>query len=464
MGGFICRLRTIRTLVWYLQIASVAVACACGVASASETASPSLAPMLRRVVPTVVSIAVRGRVEDDESLILTPGRHAQASPSDLIPSQVSVTAGTGVITDAQNGYILTNNHVIEGATSIKVTIADGATYNAEVVGSDPQTDLAVIRIEATGLNEAQLGQSGSLQVGDYVVAIGTPFGLGKSVTFGIVSALGRTGFGLDSEEGYIQTDASINPGNSGGALVDLDGKVVGINTAILGPSGANIGIGFAVPIDTAKAIMRQLIEKGRIERGLLGVQVQDNSADFGRALGVEIATGALVSDVVAGAGGSKAGVMVGDVIAAVNGTPVATAGQLRARITALAPDTTVRLTVMRPEGKVEINATLSASLPEAQAENPEFVDGEGLLALVTLQTLDSASAAFGKVQGGVVMAISDSSAAAVAGLRPGDVITSVNRTKTTTPQMVVELTKAVKDLLLLGIFRDGHMSFLVIKR
>ncbi|MBB3394177.1 MULTISPECIES: trypsin-like peptidase domain-containing protein [unclassified Rhizobium] len=464
MGGLICRLRTIRALVWYLEIASIAVACGCGVASASETASPSLAPMLRRVVPTVVSIAVRGKVEDDESLILTPGRHAEASPSDLIPSQVSVTAGTGVITDAQNGYILTNNHVIEGATSIKVTIADGATYNAEVVGSDPQTDLAVIRIEATGLNEAQLGQSGSLQVGDYVVAIGTPFGLGKSVTFGIVSALGRTGLGLDSEEGYIQTDASINPGNSGGALVDLDGKVVGINTAILGPSGANIGMGFAVPIDTAKAIMRQLVAKGRIERGLLGVQVQDNSADFGRALGVEIATGALVSDVVSGAGGSKAGVMVGDVIAAVNGTPVSTAGQLRARITALAPDTTVRLTVMRPGGKVEINATLSASLPEAQAENPEFVDGEGLLALVTLQTLDSASDAFGKVQGGVVMAISDSSAAAAAGLRPGDVITSVNRTKTTTPQMVVELTKAVKDLLLLGIFRDGHMSFLVIKR
>lgn len=462
MRGFICRLRTIRALVWYLEIASVAVVC--GAASASEPASPSLAPMLRRVVPTVVSITVRGKHEDDESWILTPGRHAEGSPSDLIPSQASVTAGTGVITDAQNGYILTNNHVIEGATSIKVTIADGATYNAEVVGSDPQTDLAVIRIEAAGLNEAQLGQSGSLQVGDYVVAIGTPFGLGKSVTFGIVSALGRTGLGLDSEEGYIQTDASINPGNSGGALVDLDGKVVGINTAILGPSGANIGIGFAVPIDTAKAIMRQLIAKGRIERGLLGVQVQDNSADFGRALGVEIATGALVNDVVAGAGGSNAGVMVGDVIAAVNGTPVSTAGQLRARITALAPNTTVRLTVMRPEGEVEIHATLSASLPETQAENPEFVDGEGLLALVTLQTLDSASDAFGKVQGGVVMAISDSSVAAAAGLRPGDVITSVNRTKTPTPQMVVDLTKAVNELLLLGVFRDGHMSFLVIKR
>ncbi len=436
-------------------------------ADAGQSVTPSLAPMLSRVVPTIVSISVRGKSSDvqGDTLYLTPGAQNKSTPRQTAVAQISETAGTGVITDARNGYILTNNHVIEGATSLKVTIANGESYDAVAVGADAQTDLAVIRISAAGLSQAVLGDSASLKVGDYVVAIGTPYGLGKSVTFGIVSALDRSGLGLDSEEGFIQTDASLNPGNSGGALVDLEGKVVGINTAILGPSGANIGIGFAVPINTASAIMRQLVSHGEIRRGQLGVQVQDSSADFAKVLGVNISTGALVNEVRPQSPGAKAGIVVGDVIAAVDGLPISGSTQLRARVSALPPGTVVKLTILRRGGSVQVVATLAAAAAtEPPVETVDYVDGKGLLDLVTLQTLDAASDAFGKVQGAVISSISDSSPAAAAGLQPGDVITSVNQTNATTPQMVVELSKALTDLLLLGIFRDGHRSFLVVKR
>ncbi|WP_259131469.1 S1C family serine protease [Rhizobium sp. BK661] len=236
--------------------------------------------MISRVIPAIVSISVRGKSNDEQgdTFYLTPGVQNKSRPSDTSAGPVSELAGTGVIADAANGYILTNNHVIEGATSIKVTLASGETFDAAAIGVDVETDLAVIKIPVDGLSEAVFGNSSDLRVGDYVVAIGTPYGLGKSVTFGIVSALDRSGLGLDSQEGFIQTDASLNPGNSGGALVDLEGRVVGINTAILGPSGANIGIGFAVPINSASVIMRQLIAHGEIRRGQLGVQVQDNNS------------------------------------------------------------------------------------------------------------------------------------------------------------------------------------------
>ncbi|WP_431323116.1 trypsin-like peptidase domain-containing protein [Rhizobium sp. YTU87027] len=461
-GNFLCNLRRMAFAIGALGLTIGGP----GTADAGQSVTASLAPMLSRVIPTVVTISVRGKSNDeqDDTLYLTPGAQNKSSPSQTAVGQISETAGTGVITDARNGYILTNNHVIEGATSIKVTIASGESYDAVAVGADAQTDLAVIRIRAAGLSQAVLGDSGSLNVGDYVVAIGTPYGLGKSATFGIVSALDRSGLGLDLEEGFIQTDASLNPGNSGGALVDLEGKVVGINTAILGPSGANIGIGFAVPINTASAIMRQLVAHGEIRRGQLGVQVQDSSADFARALGVGASTGALVNEVRPRSPGAEAGIVVGDVITAVDGVPVSGSTQLRARISALPPETVVKLTLLRRSGSVQVVATLAAAVTEPPVEAVDYVDGKGLLDLVTLQTLDAASDAFGKVQGALISSISDNSPAAAAGLQPGDVITSVNQTNATTPQMVVELSKASTDLLLLGIFRDGRRSFLVVKR
>lgn len=432
-------------------------------AVARQAVTPSLAPMLSRVIPTIVSISVHGKSTDqqDDTLYLAPGAQNPAV------GQISETTGTGVITDAQNGYILTNNHVIEGATSIKATIASGETYDAAIVGTDAQTDLAVIEIKAAGLTQAVLGDSSSLKVGDYVVAIGTPYGLGKSATFGIVSALDRSGLGLNSEEGFIQTDASLNPGNSGGALVDLEGKVVGINTAILGPLGANIGIGFAVPINIATVIMRDLVAHGEIRRGQLGVQVQDSSADFARALGVHATTGAgaLIDEVLPQSPGEKAGLVAGDIVAAVDGILISGGAQLSARISALPPETVVKLTVLRRSGKVEIVARLeAASAADATSGSVDYVDGVGLLDQITLRTLDNASDAFGKVQGAVISSLSDSSPAAAAGLLPGDAITSVNQTSATTPQMVVDLSKAATDFLLLGIFRDDHSIFVVVKR
>ncbi|WFU13441.1 trypsin-like peptidase domain-containing protein (plasmid) [Rhizobium sp. CB3090] len=422
--------------------------------------------MLERVLPSIVSIAVRAQTEsDDESSFVTPrAEKSDASPKDAAPlMHISQTTGAGVIVDAGNGYILTSNHVIDNAIDIKVTVAGGGTHDAAVIGADADTDLAVIQIKATGLVTAQLGDSRKLRVGDYVAAIGNPFGLGQTVTFGIVSALGRTGLGLENYENFIQTDASINPGNSGGALVNLDGEVVGINSAILGPSGANIGIGFAVPVGMAKTVMEQLIAHGEIRRGQLGVLVQDNDADLAKALAINASTGALVGEVVPGSAGAKAGMLIGDVIVAVNDMPIRTAGELRMTISSFPPGVAVKLSVIRPSGKVDMTATLTSSVPVADASRPAAIEGEGLLALVTLETLRPDSDAFGKVEGAFVASTIEDSRAAAAGLTPGDVIVSINQKPTPTPQMVIDLARKEKDLLLLGIFRDGHKRFLVVR-
>ncbi|MBB5575919.1 MULTISPECIES: trypsin-like peptidase domain-containing protein [Rhizobium] len=435
-------------------------------AGAASLEQPSLAPMLEHVLPSVVSIAVRAQGgANDESSLVMPGAEKPDGPSnDSAPLiRISQTTGAGVIVDARNGYILTSNHVIDNAIDIKVTIASGDSYDAAVIGTDPDTDLAVIQIKATGLIAAHLGDSQKLRVGDYVVAIGNPFGLGQTVTFGIVSALGRTGLGLEGYENFIQTDASINPGNSGGPLVNLQGELVGINTAILGPSGANIGIGFAVPVGMAKDVMEQLIAHGEIRRGQLGVLVQDNNTDFERALGIKASTGALVGEIIPGSAGARAGMMMGDVIIAVDDTPIRTAGELRMTISSLPPDMVVKLSVMRPNGKVDVNATLSASIPIVETPRPVEVEGEGLLALVTLQTLEPDSDAFGKVEGAFVASTIDGSRAAAAGLTPGDVIISVGQKPTPTPQSVIDAARQENDLLLLGIFRDGHRRFLAVK-
>ncbi|WP_245305010.1 trypsin-like peptidase domain-containing protein [Rhizobium leucaenae] len=435
-------------------------------AEAASLQQPSLAPMIERVLPSVVSIAVRAQGgPDDESSLVTPGAEkSESSSNDTAPLlRISQTTGAGVIVDAKNGYILTSNHVISNAIDIKVTIADGDTYDAAVVGADADTDLAVIRIKAPGLIAAHLGDSQKLRVGDYVVAVGNPFGLGQTVTFGIVSALGRTGLGLEGYENFIQTDASINPGNSGGPLLNVDGDLVGINTAILGPSGANIGIGFAVSVGMAKDVMNELIAHGEVRRGQLGVLVQDNNADFERALGIKASTGALVGEVIPGSAGAKAGMMIGDVIVAINDTPVRSAGELRMKISSLPPDVAVKLAVVRPRGKIDVNATLGVSIPIAEISRPAEMQGEGFLALVTLQTLGPDSDAFGKVEGAFVASTIDGSRAAAAGLTPGDVIISVGQKPTSTPKAVLDAAAKENNLLLLGIFRDGHTRFLVVK-
>ncbi|KAB2864648.1 MAG: trypsin-like serine protease, partial [Bauldia sp.] len=275
----------------------------------------SLADVLEEITPAVVNIAVTSRAPAETNPLFNDPYFRRFFDLPQMPQQrPRMSAGSGVIVDAQKGYILTNHHVIEGASEIAVTLKDRRRFTAELVGSDKATDIALVRIDASNLTALRLGDSGSLRVGDSVVAIGNPFGLGQTVTSGIVSALGRSGLNVEGYEDFIQTDASINPGNSGGALVTADGRLVGINTAIIAPAGGNVGIGFAVPIDMASAVMKQLIEHGEVRRGRIGVAIQDLTPDLAEALGIRETHGAVVASVESGSPAAEAGIQAGDII------------------------------------------------------------------------------------------------------------------------------------------------------
>jgi serine protease Do len=314
---------------------------------AAAGAVPSLAPVLRDVTPAVVNISVRGRVREENPLFQDPMFRQFFDVPEAIERDFEAT-GSGVIVDAERGYVLTNDHVVENAVAVEVTTKDGRRFQGRVIGHDKPTDIAVLRLErASGLKALPLGDSDRLEVGDFVVAIGNPFGLGQTVTSGIVSALGRTGLGIEGYEDFIQTDASINPGNSGGALIDLRGRLIGINTAILAPGGGNVGIGFAVPINMARSVMEQIVAHGSVERGHVGLALQDLTPDLAAALGSGRVEGAVVSRVVPGSPAERAGLRRGDIVIAVGDTPVRSAAQLRTRIGLAAVGSALSLTVER---------------------------------------------------------------------------------------------------------------------
>ena len=303
---------------------------------------PTLAPLVRKATPGVVNIATHGRVRVEDSPLFNdpsfrrfledPRFRRFFSLPDLPEERETHSIGSGVIVDASGGYVLTNHHVIENADEILVTLKDGRTLKAERLGSDPQTDIAVLQIEAGSLSALPLGDSDRLEVGDYVVAVGNPFGLGQTVTLGIVSALGRSGLGIEAYEDFIQTDAPINPGNSGGALIDLRGQLVGINTAIVGPTGGSVGIGFAIPINMARQVMDQIVEFGEVRRGQLGVIIQDLTPDLSKRLRLKALRGALIAEVAKGSPAEKAGLEPGDVIIGIDGQNVRSAADLRNKI------------------------------------------------------------------------------------------------------------------------------------
>ena len=299
-----------------------------------DTPLPTLAPMIKKVSPAVVNIATRGTIRDrgqQNPLLDDPFfRRFFDVPPDTGPRERPFqSAGSGVIFDAKSGYILTNAHVVENASEITVTLQDGRDLKAEVLGSDAPSDIAVLKVKPDGLAQIALGDSAKVEVGDFVVAIGNPFGLQHTVTSGIISGLSRSGINPDGYEDFIQTDASINPGNSGGALVNLRGELIGINTAILSRSGGNIGIGFAIPVNMAHSVMEQLIKYGSVKRGQLGVSMYTVTPDIAHSLGLASAAGALVSQVVEGSPAEKAGIRTGDVITSVNGQPVKSNSELR---------------------------------------------------------------------------------------------------------------------------------------
>ena len=386
----------------------------------------SLAPLVDKAAPAVVNIRI---VQERRGPF---GRAFESGG-----------AGSGVIVDAENGYILTNHHVVGEADEIQVGLIDGRTLDAEVVGSDAATDIALIKVEGDNLTEMPIGDSNTVRVGDFVIAIGNPYGLTHTVTSGIVSALGRTGINREGYEDFIQTDASINPGNSGGALVNMSGELIGINSMIFSRSGGNIGIGFAVPTEIASSIMGQIIDFGEIRRGLLGVNIQDIDSEAARTLDIETEGGALVSRVFPDSAAEKAGLEVGDVIIGINDKEITSATELRNTIGLLRSGDNVSIRFIR-DNKTR---TTSAVLGNAAAQLLSGADIHPGLAGASFSPASTSS------ESGVeVTTVEEGSPAAQRGLRPGDVITAVNRV----------LVRDLNDLQ--EIARNNRILFLLIQR
>lgn len=375
--------------------------------------------------------------------------------------------GSGVII-SPDGYILTNNHVVDGANDVEVTLPDRREFKARVIGTDKRTDVALIKIDATNLPAITIANSSKLQVGDVVLAIGNPYGVGQTVTMGIVSATGRSNLGIEDYEDFIQTDAPINPGNSGGALVNDRGELVGINTAILAQeSGGNQGIGFAVPINLARQVMEQIETNGHVTRSYLGVSVQEVTPSIARDLGLNGIGGALVSDVSPNSPAQRAGIETGDVILAINGTPVAEENQLRMQVSMMAPDQNVRLKIFRNGETREVSVRLAEMPGEKLAKASGAAEGntDASLQGVSVQDLDAQTARqLGlpvSTKGVVVTNVDPSSAAAAAGLQEGDVIQQVNRRPVANADEFATAVKHSNDgQSLLLVNRQGNKMFL----
>ncbi len=415
-------------------------------AMVGDTPVPSLSPIVKKVSPAVVNIATRGTIRDrgpQNPLLDDPffRRFFDVPPDSGPRERPFQSAGSGVIFDAKAGYIVTNAHVVENASEITVTLQDGHDLKAEVVGSDEPSDVAVLKVKSDStLVQIGLGDSAKVEVGDFVLAIGNPFGLQHTVTSGIISGLSRSGINPDGYEDFIQTDASINPGNSGGALVNLRGELIGINTAILSRSGGNIGIGFAIPVNMAHSVMDQLIKYGSVKRGQLGVSMYTVTPDIAHSLGLPNALGALVSQVVDGSPAEKAGIHINDVITSVNGQQVKSNSELRNSIGLMRVGDKVEIGLLRDGKPLKVTAVIA----DTNATTTQATPAESIHKAFEGATLADAPDG----GGALVKSVEPGSAAAQSGLRNNDVIVGANRGRVTNLQQLRERAKGNSVLVL----------------
>ncbi|MGF1753222.1 DegQ family serine endoprotease [Vibrio makurazakiensis] len=414
---------------------------------------PSLAPMLEQVTPAVVSIAVEGKQVQRQRI---PEQFQFFFGPEQLQERPFRGLGSGVIIDADKGHIVTNYHVINGADEIKVKLHDGREYDAELIGGDEMSDIALLKLEkAKDLTQIKLADSDKLRVGDFSVAIGNPFGLGQTVTSGIVSALGRSGLNLENFENFIQTDAAINSGNSGGALVNLNGELIGINTAILGPNGGNVGIGFAIPSNMMKNLTEQILDFGEVKRGMLGVQGGEITSELAEALGYESSKGAFVSQVLPESAADSAGIEAGDIIVSLNGKGIDTFSELRAKVATLGAGKKIELGIIRDGKNKSFDVTLGeSSNSKTQAEKLH----DGLAGAELTNTTDSSS-----VKGVKVTNVAKGSPAEAYQLLENDIIVAVNRQRVKNLAQLREILEKKPDVLALNIQRGDRTIYLVVR-
>ncbi|HEX2830938.1 MAG TPA: Do family serine endopeptidase [Burkholderiales bacterium] len=422
---------------------------------------PTLAPLVNQVTPAVVNISVVTRAPMEDNPLFRDPFFRRFFNLPERPQRREQAAGSGVIVDAANGYVLTNNHVVKDAEQVTVTLKDRRQFQARLVGTDPGTDVAVLQIEARELTALRFGDSDQLQVGDYVIAIGNPFGIGQTVTSGIVSALGRSGLSPEGFEDFIQTDASINPGNSGGALVNLRGELIGINTAILGPSGGNVGIGFAVPSNMARAVLTQIVKFGEVRRGRLGVDMIDLNPEIAKRLGVSTLEGVGVAAVQPGSPAEKAGLRERDVIVAMNGRALHGAAELRARLALTPIGEEIDLRVLRGGQTLNVRVRIAAVQQVSGGEGQTIAAPQ--LAGMRVVEIERGSPLYQRIPGALVVAsVAEGSAAWQAGLRAGDIIYAVNRRRIRTVAEFVAALRTVERGYVLALVRgDFNLSIVI---
>lgn len=445
--------------------------------SASSTSQqlPSLAPMLEKVMPSVVSISVEGSTTvktprlpqqfqqffGDNSPFCLDGSPFQSSPmcqqggAGPDTQQEKFRAlGSGVVINAEKGYVVTNNHVVDNATKIQVQLSDGRRYDGKVIGKDPRSDIALVQlIDAKNLTAIKIADSDNLRVGDYTVAIGNPYGLGETVTSGIVSALGRSGLNVENYENFIQTDAAINRGNSGGALVNLNGELIGINTAILAPDGGNIGIGFAIPSNMVKNLTGQMVEFGQVKRGELGILGAELNSELAKAMKVDAQRGAFVSQVLPNSAAAKAGVKAGDVVVSMNGKPLSSFAALRAEVGSLPIGTKLQLGLLRDGKPLSVTVELQQSTQDKVQSATIYTGIEGA-------DLSNDS---GSDKGVRVDNVKANSAAARIGLKKGDIILGVNQQRVTNLGELRKILDTKPSVLALNVKRGDTSLYLLMQ-